>query len=79
MFIEAPANLLFLSAVQKHLADLKAISLAVNTLLEQSLIIHNRCFAGTKSHPVYEPLGFIKPNLDRTPGCEIDRDIAVTL
>ena len=51
----------------------------LNILLEQSLVIHNRCTTGVVSHSVHESLGFIKPNLGWTPCCVIDRHIAVTL
>lgn len=51
----------------------------LSILLEQSLVIHNRCSTGAVSHSVHESLGFIKPNLGWTPCCVIDRHIAVTL
>ena len=54
-------------------------SLLLNILLEQSLVIHNRCSTGVLSHSGHESLGFIKPNLGWTPCCVIDRHIAVTL
>lgn len=51
----------------------------LNILLEQSLVIHNRCSTGVVSHSVHESLGFIKPNLGWTPCCLIDKHIALTL
>lgn len=52
---------------------------SLNILLEQSLVIHNRCTTRVVSHSVHESFGFIKPNLGWAPCCVIDRHIAVTL
>lgn len=54
-------------------------SLLLNGLLEQSLLIHNRCTADVISHPIHQSLHSIKLNLARAPRCVIDRHIALTL
>lgn len=54
-------------------------SLLLNGLLEQSLVIHNRCTADVISHPVHQSPHAIKLNLGWAPCCVIDRHIALTL
>lgn len=53
-------------------------SILLNWLLEQSLVIHNRCTGDVISHPIHQSPDSIKLNLGWAPSCVIDRHIALT-